>query len=230
MSDSLRDQLLKAGFSAPAAKPRPKPKNKPKNKPNARHNAGASQAGASQASGSQKRSQQSNTTTSSEGLSNQPKAGYTYVPATPAKKKKKKKAPAVKPRAGSWGTRSLNAAPSNTSTGSDSEATVQWRAMKSDIQAIIENSQTKDYKGEKIYRFTLKNKIRELSVSDPIHKQLASGALAITRLDGSTRLIPAEAAQSIRDISSQWAVFLSTDVEDSTEDDDEHPIPDDLMW
>jgi len=102
--------------------------------------------------------------------------------------------------------------------------------MKADVQALIEASALKDYKGEEIYRFTLQNKIRELLVSEDVRKQLASGELAITRLNGATRVVPSATVIAIRKINPQWLVFLASDVEDSSDDDDEFPIPDDLVW
>lgn len=101
--------------------------------------------------------------------------------------------------------------------------------MKAEMQALIESTALKDFKGNEIYRFTLQNKIRELSVSEVVRKQLANGELAITRLNGATRLVPATTVIDIRAINPQWLVFLATDVEDSS-DDDEFPIPDDLIW
>lgn len=213
MSDSLRDQLLKAGFA------KPKPKSKPKSKSGKR------------TSGQQQSRAQSNSATTPPNVpvQTEPKAGYTHVPSQPAKKKKSKKAPAVKPRAGSWSTR--NHTPSTEPQRSaDPVAAEKRRAMKAEIQTLIESAALKDYKGEEVYRFTLQNKIRELLVSEPVRKQLASGELAITRLNGATRIVPAVTATDILNINPQWLMFLTTDVDDSSDDDEEFPIPDDLIW
>jgi len=209
MSDSLRDQLLKAGFSQP--KPKAKKPAKKRKHPNAASPPVHKSPNAAQ-------------------QSNEPKAGYTHVPATPAKKKKAKKPPAVKARAGSWSTRSADAAPRDAKV-KDPKAAEERRQMKAQIQGLIDTNALKDFKGEEVYRFTLQNKIRELLVKESVRKQLASGELAITRLNGATRVIPAETATSIRAINPQWLTFVTTDKADSSsEDDDEHPIPDDLMW
>jgi len=215
MSDSLRDQLLKAGFS------KPKPKTKPRQKNKARK--------PSQGSQQSKTASSSDSTTGTTTSQNQPRAGYTHVPSVPVRKKKSKKAPAVKPRAGSWSTR-RHTAEARPQKSADPVAAEERRVMKARIQTLIDSSALKNFKGEQIYRFTLQNKIRELLVSESVRQQLADAQLAITRLNGETRIVPCETAAQIRAINPQWLVFLSSDVEPSSDEDDEHPIPDDLIW
>ena len=213
MSDSLRDQLLKAGFSQPKAKAKPKSNTRKR----------------SQARPQSQPKTKAASTPSDAPVQTEPKAGYTHVPNVPAKKKKAKKAPAVKARAGSWSTRDHTATAQN-QRSEDPAAAEKRRAMKAEIQTLIESSALKDYKGEEIYRFTLQNKIRELLVTEKVRKQLATGEYAITRLNGATRIVPASTAIDIRTINPQWLVFLTTDVEDSSDEDDDFPIPDDLIW
>lgn len=215
MSDSLRDQLLKAGFSAPEPKPERKPKKKSGKARTSRPHAPGSQQGSKQAD-------------SNKPVQTEPRAGYTHVkPVAP--KKKKNKAPAVKPRAGSWSTRA-HTEPPVLRAPADPQAAAKRREMRDKIQKLIDASALENFKGEEVYRFTLQNKIRELMVSEPIRKQLVAGELAITRLNGATRLIPAASASQVRDINPQWVIFLTTDAGDSSDDDDEFPVPDDLVW
>ncbi len=209
MSDSLRDQLLQAGFTQPKAKPAQRKRSGKKPKPSPRADAVDASASAP--------------------VQTQPKAGYTHVPATPPKKKKAKKAPAVKARAGSWSTRE-HVATTPAKPAADPVAAEKRRQMKADVQALIDEAALKNFKGEEIYRFTLQNKIRELLVSEPVRKQLANGELAITRLNGVTRLIPAATVSRIRNINPQWVIFITTDADDSSDEDEEFPIPDDLIW
>ena len=221
MSDSLKDQLLKAGFAEPAPQTKPKParKHKPKahNKPKAQTAVNAKNSTTTQASAAP--------------VSNLPKAGHTHVTQPAAKKKKKQKAPAIKRRAGSWSTREDVAATDNKrSAGAASPEAQKRRQMKAEIQSLIDSTALKQYKGEEIYRFTLQNKIRELLVSEPIRKQLVAGELAITRLNGATRIIPAVTAINVRAVNPNWVIFISTDVSGSNDGDDEFPIPDDLVW
>jgi len=213
MSDSLRDQLLNAGFAETAKPPKAKKKRSAKHKPRAGVNAGKPKAGVS----------------ADKPVQIEPKAGYTHVPATPPKKKKSKKAPAVKPRAGSWSTRAHSTTPV-TSKNTDPAAAERRRKMKSAIQALIEANALKQFKGEEIYRFTLQNKIRELLVTEAVRKQLVNAELAITRLNGATQVIPAAVATEIRAINPQWVIFMTNDADSSDDDDEEFPIPDDLIW
>ena len=220
MSDSLRDQLLKAGFAEPAKPKAGKKKTARKHRPKAR---------ASENSSTAESAADSASVNADSATPTGPKAGYTHVPATPPKKKKAKKAPAIKPRAGSWSTRDHSPAP-KAPTHADPAAAEQRRQSKAAIQALIDTNALKDFKGDEIYRFTLQNKIRELLVTDKVRKQLANAELAITRLNGATRLVPAAVAHAIREINPQWVVFLTNDKDSSADDDEEFPIPDDLIW
>jgi len=213
MSDSLRDQLLKAGFAEKAKPPKAKKKHPGKHRPKAGGGAGKPAAAAS----------------ADKPVQTEPKAGYTHVPATPPKKKKSKKAPAVKPRAGSWSTRPHSTTPV-TAKKTDPAAAERRRKMKAAVQALIEANALKQFKGEEIYRFTLQNKIRELLVTEAVRKQLVSAELAITRLNGATQIIPAAIATEIRAINPQWVIFMTNDKDSSDDDDEEFPIPDDLIW
>ena len=234
MSDSLRDQLLKAGFAEPAKPKASKKKTARKHRPQAGPQAGP-QSRAPQ--GSSATGSAANRATATDGgkITTEPKAGHTHVPATPPKKKKSKKAPAIKPRAGSWSTRDPSTAPtppgaSRATVNADPAAAEQRRKVKAAIQTLIDTNALKDFKGEEIYRFTLQNKIRELLVTDVVRKQLANAELAITRLNGATRLVPAAVAHEIREINPQWVIFLTTDKDSSVDEDEEFPIPDDLIW
>ena len=247
MSDSLRDQLLKAGFDEPKVKsrPKPKPKNRSGRKPpgNANQHSAGKQAAAGAAGSAQsgpgqsaKESQSAAGQSAAAGAaqttpkSNAPLAGYTHVKALPAKKKKKQKAPAIKPRASSWGTKDHSASEQASKTPHDSGRSQEHKQKKEAIQKLIESTAVKDFKGEEIYRFTIKNKIRELLVSEAVRKRLAGGELAITRLNGAILIVPSETAVSIREINPQWVIFIASDAPDSTDDDEEFPVPDDLVW
>ena len=224
MSDSLRDQLLKAGFAEPAPKARPARQPKPKARGPKVHNKPPAQPALDA---------KNNTATPVSGApaNNQPKAGYTHVAKPAAKKKKKQKAPAIKRRTGSWSTREAVAVTGDKSSpGGASPEAQQRKQIKAEVQTLIDSTALKQYQGEEIYRFTLQNKIRELLVSEPIRKQLVAGELAITRLNGATRIIPAATAISVRAVNPDWVIFISTDVSGSNDGDDEFPIPDDLVW
>ena len=175
MSDSLRDQLLKAGFSKPKADPT-KPKQRKSPHP--------------------KRLRSPN------------KTG---------------------PHPNAQRRQSVDSTQAKQAT---LDATVaQRKQQKAQIKTLIEATAIKDFKGEIVYRFTLQKRIRELHISENTHKQLVADELVITRLNGSTYLVPAKTGQEIILINPDWAIVVPTDAStDTSEDYNDFPVPDDLQW
>lgn len=185
MSDSLRDQLLAAGFQQPKSQ-EPKGK-KPK------HQRG-----------------------------NQPKSS-----GAPKKTASVRSSQAV---------RSGNQAAQNAKqTSADKQTSVdevqKRKAIKAQIKALIESNAIADFKGDTVYRFTLQNRIREIHVSTEIRQKLIDNELNITRLNGSTFIVPLTTAEQIRVLNPGWAIVQprnsSTEVSEGYDD---FPIPDDLIW
>lgn len=175
MSDSLRDQLLNAGFSKPKADT---PKAKQRKSPHTKHHQPINKSSA-QSNAQQRQS--------------------------------------ISPKQAKQAT--LDA------------ATAQRKVLKAQIKTLIEATAIKEFKGEIVYRFTLQNRIRELHISEGIHKQLVADELVITRLNGSTYLVPAQTAQEIKVLNPDWAIVVPTQAStDTSEDYDAFPVPDDLQW
>lgn len=179
MSDSLRDQLLAAGFQRPKSQ-EPKGK-KPK------HQRG-----------------------------NQPKS-------TGASKK-------TANVSSSQAARSGNQAAQNAKQKTVDE--VQKRKeIKAQIKTLIESNAIADFKGDTVYRFTLQNRIREIHVSTEIRQKLIDNELNITRLNGSTFIVPLTTAEQIRSLNPGWAIVQPRNsTTDVSEGYDDFPIPDDLIW
>lgn len=175
MSDSLRDQLLKAGFSKPKAEPaKPKQRKAPHSK---RHRPAA---------------------------------------------KKSESATKVQHR---------ESAEQKTKQAEAEQAIAQRKAVKLKIKTLIEATAIKDFKGEVVYRFTLQNRIRELHISDTVQSRLVADELAITRLNGSTYIVPTQTAMEIKALNPDWAVVVPKDAStDQSDDYDAFPVPDDLQW
>lgn len=231
MSDSLRDQLLQAGFEAP--KPTARPKAKPKAHSKTNQNSKSRRGGKAQQHSGTNAAKTHTSNADRQPSSHEPGkpqvvVGYTDVPAVTPKKKKSKKAPAVKSRSSSWSTRGSEQQAENSGTTKTTDGDHQPDGKKGQVHALIESVMVKEHKGEAIYRFTWQNKIRELLVSDKIRQQLANGELAITWLNGRTCFIPVETASSIRLINDKWRIFINEEKAD--DQDDEHPVPDDLIW
>lgn len=168
MSDSLRDQLLQAGFKQTAKEPA-------KNKQRANR---------------------------------KPKKSGNAVKAQHAQKQ-------LKPD----------------SKAADEAAAAQRKAVKVKIKTLIESSETKEFAGDTVYRFTLQNRIRELHVKEDIRKQLVDGTLTITRLNGSTRLVPNEIVEQIRELNPDWAIVSAqSGSSDDNEGYEDFAVPDDIVW
>jgi len=173
MSDSLRDQLLQAGFK--------KPKNEPAKKSSKR---------------SQTKRQQSHS-----GQNNQ----------------QHNKRPVEKPV--------------HSQKAMAEAAAAERKVIKNKIKTLIEEVEIKEFAGEVVYRFTLQNRIRELHVVEAIRTQLVEGSLTITRLNGTTRLVPTEAVTKIKELNPSWAIVSSTSESSDAEDGyDDFPVPDDIVW
>ncbi|ASJ75036.1 DUF2058 domain-containing protein [Granulosicoccus antarcticus] len=190
MSDSLRDQLMQAGFDAPKEPVRSK------RAPSGKSPRGGSKSGKSQGGADGRR---------------QSKPRPTQNPAHAAKTNRR-------------------AATTPTAAAPDAEA-IRRKAIKAEIKTLIEAAAIKEYQGESVYRFILNKRIRELHVKDDIRQQLVAGTLIITRLNGTTWLVPDETSTAIRALNPDWAVV--TPAPDGPEDNtgyEDFPVPDDLQW
>lgn len=183
MSDSLRDQLLQAGFNAPKEPDRPKRRSGPK-------------PGRGKHSG---------------GNTGKP-------PVRQPGKPSQRNAPASQSR--------------KSSADAEADARIARRKeIKAEIKALIEAAAIKEFQGESVYRFILNKRIRELHVKEEIRLQLVDGTLVITRLNGTTWLVPEATAAAIRELNPDWAVV--TPAPDSAEDTsgyEDFAVPDDLQW
>ena len=186
MSDSLRDQLLQAGFNAPKEPERAKRRSGPK------PTRGKQPAG--------------------KGGAGKPSSRTTGKP----------------PQAN----RQASALPARKPDNAEAEAVIARRkAIKAEIKTLIEAAAIKEFQGESVYRFILNKRIRELHVKEDIRQQLVDGTLVITRLNGTTWLVPSATSLAIRELNPDWAVV--TPAPESAEDTsgyEDFTVPDDLQW
>jgi len=112
------------------------------------------------------------------------------------------------------------------------KAVAERKRVKAEIKAIIEAEKIEQTTGESVYSYVIGKRIKQMFVSEPIQKQLVAGDLVITRLNGSTYLIPAETGERVRALNPDWVVIVPGSGS-STDDDDEYAdyqVPDDLKW
>ncbi len=130
--------------------------------------------------------------------------------------------------------------PDKRSTQQDADSAIAARkAVKAQIKALIESVAIKEHAGDSVYRFTVQKRIRELHIKEDIRLQLIAGSLVITRLNGTTQLVPAETADQIRALNPNWAIFdtagshsvaQSHQADDGADDYADFQVPDDLVW
>lgn len=211
MADSLRDQLIAAGFDAPKKEARKKPKSgagagsnkRPGNKPPGSNPNKRQATGKPQRGPATKKSGASRSTTSG-GPQN------------------------------STGNRNKT---NSNNEAKDNEAKIEERKkLKAQIKILIDDNKTETWKGEIVYRYLVDKKIRELYVSEELHPKLTAREVAITRYNGETYIVPRETGKEIKDINPQWSVFNLEKDETTTESEKlegdyaEFQVPDDLQW
>lgn len=173
MSDSLREQMLKAGF-----------KQTEESKPKPRRN--KSQAGRNKSRGSQQNKSRTAHQPSSMELANI----------------------------------------------AEREAIAERKRIKGEIKTIIEAVKVDNAKGELAHGYQVGKRIKQMFVTEDIKNKLVSGELVITRLNGSTYLIPADDGKRVKALNKDWVVITpgsdgSNDIDDDYAD---YQVPDDLQW
>jgi len=106
------------------------------------------------------------------------------------------------------------------------------KRIKAEIKAIIEADKIEKTAGESAHSYLVGKRIKQMFVSEPIQKQLVSGELVITRLNGSTYLIPAETGERVSALNPDWVVIKPNDNSSDETDSDyaDYQVPDDLKW
>jgi uncharacterized protein YaiL (DUF2058 family) len=161
-------------------------------------------------------------------------------PARGADKRKRSQAPGgAKHRGKQAANRQQTKPANNTDAEKAAAAEIEERKkLKAKIKAIIEANRIDKWQGDVPYRYQVGTKLRELYVTEDLQKKLAARELAITRLNGSTYIVPATTAAEIVELNPLWTVFNSAngdqDSKPDTKDDDgdysQFEVPDDLTW
>ena len=188
MADSLRDQLIAAGYEAPKKEQKRKPRPQDNGKGNKK----------------------------------------------PARKGKK---PPAKNRPGPADRQHSAKRHTDGQSAEALKAIEERKKLKAQIKDLIDTSKIENWKGDVVYRYLVDKKIRELYVTEDLHKQLADRSISVTRLNGDTYLVPLETARKIKEINPQWSVFNTEAADEATiisagEESDyaDYQIPDDLKW
>jgi len=108
----------------------------------------------------------------------------------------------------------------------------QLKARWAEIKQLIEQHRLPKIEDGEDYFFTDDRKIRRLTVNAAMREQLVRGELRIARLKGRYELVPAAAAERIRERDERALVPLKTDAEAASADDPyaAHAVPENLRW
>lgn len=107
------------------------------------------------------------------------------------------------------------------------------RAIAAQIRQFIENNRQSRDNGSIAYNFVDDKVIKKILVTQPLIDQIQRGQLAIAKLDDKYELIPARAAEKIRERNAACIVVCNAPQTGTSIDDDPYAdfkIPDDLMW
>jgi len=153
---------------------------------------------------------------------------------------KRKRPPAGKPAAKNRGKNAGNRQPKKSAASADSEKAAAEeiearKKLKAQIKTIIEAARIEKWQGDVPYRYQVGTKLRELYVTEDLQKQLAAREMAITRLNGSTYIVPAATATEIVALNPLWTVFNCDQETTAKQDKDDgdysqFEVPDDITW
>ena len=100
------------------------------------------------------------------------------------------------------------------------------RQLNKEIGAIVNSHRLNDPKAEVPRNFMYKGRIRKIHLTPEQLKALNKGELGIAYLTGSYHLLTHEHITAVRQLSEEHVPDLSSE----SEDDEEFPVPDDLVW
>ena len=100
------------------------------------------------------------------------------------------------------------------------------REINGRIRAVVEDFGLGRDGAELPRNFLFKGRIRKIYVTLEQQQALTVGAMGIVYLAGGYHLLAAEPLEQVRRISPEHVV----DLRDAGDDEDEHPVPDDLVW
>jgi uncharacterized protein YaiL (DUF2058 family) len=103
----------------------------------------------------------------------------------------------------------------------------QRKLLNKNIREIVTAHRLNRQDADISRNFMFRGRIRKIHVTPDQLKALNAGELGIVYLSGSYHLLAREHADAIRQLSEAHVPDLGTDAPD---DDEEFPIPDDLIW
>ncbi len=109
----------------------------------------------------------------------------------------------------------------------------EQKQLAAQVKQIIELNRLPQVEDGQAYHFTDDNKVKRLSVSETMRKQIAEGRLAIVKLGQQYEVVSAEVATKIqsRDAASVVVFNGANKIAEGLDDAyAEYQVPDDLIW
>ncbi len=114
----------------------------------------------------------------------------------------------------------------------EKNAIAEKKAIIAQIKQLIDTNQQPLGEPAISFNFSDNGAIKQLQVSNLVHKHLTQGQLAIAKLETTYVLVPKVIAEKIIQRSPDFIIALNESSQEPDEDDPyaEYEIPDDLMW
>ena len=109
------------------------------------------------------------------------------------------------------------------------EAARAHKERTAQVRDLILKHQVRYRKGPIAHNFVHGTRVKTLHVTEDVHRQIASGDLAITVLDNQYYLAPPDVAQKVLERVPE-AVLVLNEPPEPADPDDPYAVPDDLMW
>jgi len=108
----------------------------------------------------------------------------------------------------------------------------QRRALRAQVEQLVEQARLPRLESDTYYSFVDGGKVCRLAVDAQRRKDICEGKLAIVRYKGLYEVVPAEAAQRIRERDENAVIACDEDRKTAPEDDPykDFVVPDDLTW
>ena len=108
----------------------------------------------------------------------------------------------------------------------------QRRALRAQIEQLVEQARLPRLESDDYYSFVDGGKVSRVAVDAQRRKEICEGKLAIVRYRGHHEVVPAEAAQRIRERDEGALIFRDEEKKAAPEDDPykDFVVPDDLTW
>jgi uncharacterized protein len=108
----------------------------------------------------------------------------------------------------------------------------QRKALRAQVEQLVEQARLPRLESDDYYSFVDGGKVGRVAVDTQRRKEICEGKLAIVRYRGHHEVVPAEAAQRIRERDQHALIVREQDEKAAPEDDayKDFVVPDDLTW